>query len=76
MHARLRSGAQQLPMLIDQGLADNFLASQLKTELLEAALKETGYQAEVRYQAGYDHSYYFIASFIEDHLRFHARYLK
>lgn len=74
--ALIRSGAQQLPTLIDQGLADNFLASQLKTELLEAALKETGYQAEVRYQAGYDHSYYFIASFIEDHLRFHARYLK
>lgn len=74
--ALIRAGAEQLPMLIDQGLADNFLASQLKTELLEAALKETGYQAEVRYQAGYDHSYYFIATFIEDHLRFHARYLK
>ena len=74
--ALIRAGAQQLPMLIDQGLSDNFLASQLKTELLEAALQETGYQAEVRYQAGYDHSYYFIASFIEDHLRFHARYLK
>jgi len=74
--ALIRAGAQQLPMLIDQGLSDNFLASQLKTELLEAALQETGYQAEVRYQAGYDHSYYFIATFIEDHLRFHARYLK
>eukprot|EP01030_Chromulinospumella_sphaerica_P007033 gene7033-biopygen6103 len=71
--ALIRAGAQQLPMLIDQGLSDNFLASQLKTELLEAALQETGYQAEVRYQAGYDHSYYFIATFIEDHLRFHAR---
>jgi S-formylglutathione hydrolase len=74
--ALIRAGAQQLPMLIDQGLSDNFLASQLKTELLDAALQETGYQAEVRYQAGYDHSYYFIATFIEDHLRFHARYLK
>jgi S-formylglutathione hydrolase len=74
--ALIRAGAQQLPMLIDQGLSDNFLASQLKTVLLEAALQETGYQAEVRYQAGYDHSYYFIATFIEDHLRFHARYLK
>lgn len=74
--ALIRAGAQQLPMLVDQGLADNFLATQLKTGLLEAALQETGYKAEVRYQPGYDHSYYFIATFIEDHLRFHARYLK
>jgi S-formylglutathione hydrolase len=74
--ALIRSGASQLPMLVDQGLADNFLVTQLKTELLEAALQETGYKAEVRYQAGYDHSYYFIATFIEDHLRFHAKYLK
>ncbi len=74
--ALIRAGARQLPMLVDQGLADNFLASQLKTDLLENALKETGYQAEVRYHAGYDHSYYFIATFIEDHLRFHAKHLK
>ncbi|WP_341236502.1 S-formylglutathione hydrolase [uncultured Limnobacter sp.] len=74
--ALIRSGASQFPMLVDQGLADNFLVNQLKTELLEAALQETGYKAEVRYQAGYDHSYYFIATFIEDHLRFHAKYLK
>lgn len=74
--ALIRSGAQQLPMLIDQGLADNFLGTQLKTELLEAALQETGYKAALRYQAGYDHSYYFISTFIEDHLRFHAQYLK
>lgn len=74
--ALIRNGARQMPMLVDQGLADNFLASQLKTDLLENALKETGYQAEVRYHAGYDHSYYFIATFIEDHLRFHAKHLK
>ncbi|MCR2747708.1 S-formylglutathione hydrolase [Limnobacter parvus] len=72
----IRAGASQLPMLVDQGLADNFLKSQLKTELLEAVLEETGYAADVRYHAGYDHSYYFIATFIEDHLRFHAKYLK
>lgn len=72
----IRGGAQQLPMLVEQGLADNFLASQLKTELLEAACKDTAYEAEIRYQAGYDHSYYFIATFIEDHLRFHAKYLR
>lgn len=74
--ALIRNGARQMPMLVDQGLADNFLASQLKTDLLESALKETGYQAEVRYHAGYDHSYYFIATFVEDHLRFHAQHLK
>lgn len=72
----IRNGARQMPMLVDQGLADNFLASQLKTDLLENALNETGYQAEVRYHAGYDHSYYFIATFVEDHLRFHAQHLK
>lgn len=72
----IRGGAKQLPMLLDQGLADNFLGSQLKTELLEAACKDTAYKADIRYQAGYDHSYYFIATFIEDHLRFHAKHLK
>lgn len=71
----IRGGARQLPMLVDQGLADNFLATQLKTELLEAACKDTAYKAEIRYQVAYDHSYYFIATFIEDHLRFHGRYL-
>mgnify|MGYP006213175941 FL=1 len=74
--ALISAGARQLPILVDQGLADNFLASQLKTDLLENALKETGYQAEVRYHVGYDHSYYFIATFVEDHLRFHAKHLK
>lgn len=74
--ALIRAGAAQLPMRVDQGLADNFLATQLKTHLLENALKETGYRAEVHYHEGYDHSYYFIATFIEEHLRFHARYLK
>lgn len=74
--ALIRAGAPQLPMLVDQGLADNFLTSQLKTELLETVCAEKGYAAQVRYQAGYDHSYYFIATFIEDHLRFHSQYLK
>jgi len=74
--ALIRNGAPQLPMLVDQGLADNFLANQLKTGLLEAVCAEKAYPAQVRYQAGYDHSYYFIATFIEDHLRFHSKYLK
>ncbi|WP_168927392.1 S-formylglutathione hydrolase [Nitrincola alkalilacustris] len=72
----IRAGAPHLPMLVDQGSADGFLAEQLKTELLETACNNFEYPAEIRYQEGYDHSYYFIASFIEEHLRFHARYLK
>ena len=70
------AGAQQIPVLIDQGGADGFLEEQLKSELLMAACNETGFEVTYREQAGYDHSYYFIASFIEDHLRFHAIYLR
>lgn len=72
----VRASEQHLPMLVDQGEADNFLAEQLKTELLIKALQEAEYSAEVRMQPGYDHSYFFIASFIEDHIRFHAEHLK
>lgn len=63
------------PMLISQGLADNFLAEQLGLDDLQAAVTEVGIQATIEVHPGYDHSYYFIASFIEQHLRFHARYL-
>ena len=61
------------PILIDQGEADNFLGEQLKPELLEAVLK--GNDQTLRRQPGYDHSYYFIASFIGEHIDFHARHL-
>lgn len=72
----LLSGARNpLPLLVDQGTADNFYPEQLRTESLIAAAKQSGAQADIRMQAGYDHSYYFIASFIEQHLRFHAKYL-
>lgn len=64
-----------LPILVDQGSADSFLAEQLRTEALVNANQQSGSAANIRYQQGYDHSYYFIASFIEEHLRFHARYL-
>jgi S-formylglutathione hydrolase len=64
----------QIPMLVDQGSADQFLAEQLNPEALLSAAPE-GYPLDYRLQEGYDHSYYFIASFIEDHLRFHAKYL-
>ncbi|UTF61887.1 S-formylglutathione hydrolase [Gilvimarinus sp. DA14] len=63
-----------VPALVDQGDADNFLQEQLKPEALQKAADKSGYPLELRLQPGYDHSYYFIASFIEEHLRFHARH--
>jgi S-formylglutathione hydrolase len=74
--ALLGQTTEHRPILIDQGRADNFLEEQLKTHLIEEASEAANYPIEVRMQDGYDHSYYFIASFIEDHLRFHARYLQ
>jgi S-formylglutathione hydrolase len=65
-----------LPILVDQGSADNFYPAQLRTDSLIAAAEKAGLAAEIRLHSGYDHSYYFIASFIEQHLRFHAKYLK
>ena len=62
---------EKLPALVDQGEADNFLQEQLKPEMLQAAAKRSDYPLTLRRHEGYDHSYYFIASFIEDHLRFH-----
>jgi S-formylglutathione hydrolase len=59
-------------ILIDQGLADNFFEEQLKTENLKKVSDANSYPVTFRMQEGYDHSYYFIASFIEDHLNFHA----
>ncbi|WP_423186172.1 S-formylglutathione hydrolase [Alishewanella sp. d11] len=64
-----------LPILVDQGLADNFYPAQLQTEALVNAANSAGVAAEIRLHEGYDHSYYFIASFIEAHLRFHAKHL-
>ncbi|MBE9538840.1 MAG: S-formylglutathione hydrolase [Proteobacteria bacterium] len=72
----IASGASQIPMLVDQGEADNFLEEQLKTELLEQVCADTGYEATIRRQPGYDHSYFFIASFVGSHIGFHARALK
>jgi S-formylglutathione hydrolase len=62
-------------ILIDQGEADTFLATQLKPELFDQACAEGGQSLLLRRHAGYDHSYYFITSFIDDHLRHHARAL-
>ncbi len=65
----------QLPILIDQGLDDEFLGKELKPGALEQACICTQHPLNVRMQKGYDHSYYFIASFIDDHLRYHAKAL-
>ena len=65
----------QNPVLVDQGLADEFLAEQLYPERFEAACRDRGVDLTVRRHPGYDHGYYFIASFIEDHLRHHATFL-
>lgn len=62
-------------ILIDQGTADEFLENQLKPQLFEAAAKTVGQLYQLRMQPGYDHGYNFIATFIEDHLRFHAERL-
>lgn len=62
-------------ILIDQGLADPFLERELKPQLFEAACDEAGYPLTLRRHAGYDHGYYFISSFVADHLRHHARAL-
>jgi S-formylglutathione hydrolase len=62
-------------ILIDQGLADRFLAEQLCPEVFEAACRAAGQPLTLRRHAGYDHGYYFIASFVEDHLRFHHQAL-
>ena len=71
----IRAGVQQVPLLIDQGSTDPFLAEQLKPELLRSACADVGFPLTYREHDGFDHSYFFIASFIEDHLRFHAKYL-
>jgi S-formylglutathione hydrolase len=63
------------PILIDQGTQDSFLVEQLRPELFEAACKTIGQPLALRMQPDYDHSYYFIASFIEDHIRHHAEAL-
>jgi S-formylglutathione hydrolase len=73
---RLETVAGRPPLLVDQGLADPFLPQQLLPERLEQACAESGYPLTLRRHAGYDHSYYFISSFIEDHLRHHARTLQ
>ena len=72
----MKTSAWEGPILIDQGEADSFLGEgQLLPERFEAACQQAGVDLRLRRQPGYDHSYYFIASFMEDHLRHHAEAL-
>jgi len=68
----IAEASEKLPILVDQGDRDDFLEGQLKPKALQAAAKAAGHPLTLRMQPGYDHSYYFIASFIDDHLRHHA----
>ncbi|NQZ79816.1 MAG: S-formylglutathione hydrolase [Colwellia sp.] len=70
------STKNQVPALVEQGLADDFLIEQLKPEALINASQISEYPLTINQHQGYDHSYFFIASFIEKHLRFHEQYLK
>ena len=71
----VKSATDHLPVLVDQGDSDNFLVEQLKTELLISAAGKADYPMQIRMQPNYDHSYFFIATFIGDHIAFHARAL-
>lgn len=73
--AQAKSTGQQVPSLVDQGTADNFLEEQLKPDSLKQAAIESDYPLILNMELGYDHSYYFISSFIEQHLKFHAEHL-
>ena len=70
--ALIEDGARIGALLVDQGEADSFLAEQLRPELLAEACRAAGIDLTLRMQPGYDHSYYFISTFMEDHLRWHA----
>ncbi|MDH3712759.1 MAG: S-formylglutathione hydrolase [Gammaproteobacteria bacterium] len=72
----IESGARPGPLLVDQGSADGFLTEQLRPQNLQAACDARGIDMQLRMRDGYDHSYYFIASFIGEHLAYHARYLR
>ncbi|WP_257540549.1 S-formylglutathione hydrolase [Sphingobium sp. CFD-1] len=74
--ALIEDGARMPDMLVDQGDADPFLEEQLQTHWLEEACLVAGQKATIRMQPGYDHSYYFISTFMEEHVRWHAHRLK
>ena len=71
----IAGAAERLPLLVDQGEADEFLSTQLRPQLLHDACTAAGHPLQLRRHSGYDHSYYFIASFIGDHIAWHAQAL-
>ena len=73
--SRVKDAPRRPHILIDQGLADQFLEKQLHPHLFEAAAREVGYPVTLRRHAGYDHGYYFMSTFMEDHLIHHAKLL-
>jgi S-formylglutathione hydrolase len=73
--AAMQDAARRPPLLVDQGLADPFLAEQLRPHLLEQACEQSGLRLTLRRHEGYDHGYYFICTVMEDHLRHHAQIL-
>jgi S-formylglutathione hydrolase len=75
-YALIEDGARVDALLVDQGAADGFLKAQLKPELLRSACDRAGIDLTLRLQPGYDHSYHFIATFIEDHVAWHAERLR
>jgi S-formylglutathione hydrolase len=68
----METAVERLPILVDQGTADQFLERELNPQALEQAAKAAGHPLTLRMQDGYDHSYFFIASFMDDHLEHHA----
>jgi len=74
--ALIEDGARFSDLLVDYGDADPFLVEQLRPELLQSACAQAGIPLKLRRHAGYDHSYYFISTFMDDHLRWHAARLK
>lgn len=74
--ALIEDGAKPPPMLVDQGTADQFLEEQLQTRRLVAACEAAGIEATIRKQEGYDHSYFFISTFMAEHVGWHAQHLR
>ena len=74
--ALIATASERLALLVDQGEADEFLATQLQPQRLREACDAAGHRLDLRMRPGYDHSYYFIASFIGEHIAHHAAALK
>ncbi|MEQ8411135.1 MAG: S-formylglutathione hydrolase [Erythrobacter sp.] len=74
--ALIEDGARHDHLLVDQGTADNFLEEQLQTHRLSEACEAAGMRATIRMQEGYDHSYFFVSTFMAEHVAFHAERLK